>query len=342
MKKIRSVFFCIFRITLIYATLLIVINFFSPVCQGGKYAADFLSIGAGGRALALGSAAVANSDDAFSAYWNPAALVRVKNHSLGMMHAAMFSGLENYNFASFISTFENESIGISWIRLGIDDIPIYPELEGTPEERLIDNSPLQPSGEPSGYLTNLENAFFLSYAHASVIRAAGKPFKSIFPIAVSWGGNFKYLTANSGTMSSRGLGFDIGTLFSTLPSEQNILTQQGSVGVMLQDVTTTKIKWSSNHRDAIPINLKLGIAYTMNLLAKYSFTLVFDLETRHGLSSHVGFEAKLKELIALRLGVNDSDITAGCGLSVRNFILDYAFRSSDLANSHFISLQMVF
>jgi hypothetical protein len=44
-----------------------------------KYAGEFLSIGIGGRALGMGSAAVALASDVTAGYWNPAGLVNVKS-----------------------------------------------------------------------------------------------------------------------------------------------------------------------------------------------------------------------------------------------------------------------
>ncbi len=42
-----------------------------------KYAGEFLSIGVGGRALGMGSAAVALASDVTAGYWNPAGLTGI-------------------------------------------------------------------------------------------------------------------------------------------------------------------------------------------------------------------------------------------------------------------------
>ncbi|MFQ6042218.1 MAG: UPF0164 family protein, partial [Candidatus Poribacteria bacterium] len=177
----------------------------------GKYAADFLSIGAGARALALGGAAIALTDDAAGTYWNPASLTTLKNRSLALMHAERFSGLETYNFVSFVSEIKSLGhLGISWIRLGIDDIPIYEALSGTPEDR-FGNIDLQPKGrgeyeEPSGYLQDIENALFLSYSRL----ASEKPLLvGKRPITISWGANVKYIFTRLGGARSRGIGVDL-------------------------------------------------------------------------------------------------------------------------------------
>jgi hypothetical protein len=52
----------------------------------GTTAADFLNIGVGARAMALGGAYTAVTDDATALYWNPAAMTRVRRRSVALMH----------------------------------------------------------------------------------------------------------------------------------------------------------------------------------------------------------------------------------------------------------------
>src|SRR5437870_11939201 len=69
--------------------------------QFRTYSNEFLNIGAGARGLAMGSAQVASISDGSASYWNPAALVNVKNNpQLSIMHAEYFAGIGKYDFAS--------------------------------------------------------------------------------------------------------------------------------------------------------------------------------------------------------------------------------------------------
>lgn len=53
----------------------------------GTASAQFLELGVGARAVAMGEAYAAVADDATALYWNPAGLVRIKERSVSLMHA---------------------------------------------------------------------------------------------------------------------------------------------------------------------------------------------------------------------------------------------------------------
>jgi hypothetical protein len=98
-----------------------------PLCQAHaydhKYAAEFLNIGVGARAMAMGGAFCAVADDATSSYWNPAGLRLLKSREIGVMHSAQFANEVKYDYLVFGSPSVTESFGASIIRMGIDDIP---------------------------------------------------------------------------------------------------------------------------------------------------------------------------------------------------------------------------
>ncbi len=54
----------------------------------GATAADFLQLGVGARAVAMGEAYSAVADDATALYWNPAAMTQIKGGSMTLMHAS--------------------------------------------------------------------------------------------------------------------------------------------------------------------------------------------------------------------------------------------------------------
>ena len=78
--------------------------------------------------------------------------------------------------------------------------------------------------------------------------------------------------------------------------------------------------------------------------------LAVDADTRYGIEMHYGIEYVLSDVLALRVGVQERDLTAGAGLNVAfargestlSFLVDYAFLSHELGNTHRISLMTKF
>ena len=103
--------------------------------------------------------------------------------------------------------------------------------------------------------------------------------------------------------------------------------------------------------DVIPRNLKMGAAYSRHISRINSDILVsMDADTRYGLQMHYGLEYVLSDILSLRTGVEGQDFTAGAGLhiafgrgnSTLSVLLDYAFLSHELGNTHRISLATKF
>lgn len=61
----------------------------------GATSADFLTMGVGARASALGGAFVAVSDDATAGYWNPAGLMQISAAELVFMHNSWYQDIKN-------------------------------------------------------------------------------------------------------------------------------------------------------------------------------------------------------------------------------------------------------
>ena len=79
-------------------------------------------------------------------------------------------------------------------------------------------------------------------------------------------------------------------------------------------------------------------------------TLSIDADTRYGMEMHYGMEYVLGNILSLRLGAQEQNFTAGAGLNVGfvrgdstlSFLVDYAFLSHELGNTHRVSLMTKF
>ena len=73
-----------------------------------RYTADFLTLGVGARALAMGGAGTALSDNAYAPYWNPAGLGQLTRYEVSFMHATL-NGEDAYDFVSFVVPLANRN-----------------------------------------------------------------------------------------------------------------------------------------------------------------------------------------------------------------------------------------
>ncbi|MEG8946534.1 PorV/PorQ family protein [Rosettibacter firmus] len=305
----------------------------------GKYAGEFLSIGVGGRALAMGGSQVAIVNDITSGYWNPAGLAYLDYPQISLMHEEHFGNLVNYNYGAIAIPYENDmSFGLSIIRLSIDGIPdtrnaIY-DANG---DGILDIHDDMPDYSKITEFNNSDWAFILSFA---------KRYNENF----FWGANVKIIRREIAEFSATGIGFDIGALYTPV---DNLF-----LGLNFQDVTTTLISWNTGRNELITPTLKLGTAYSLNILGgNFLPALDFDIrfENRKYASNfnigpvsfdlHTGIEYNYKNILSIRAGYSDlKQITLGAGIKLPKLTIDYSFaRVSEseierLPDTHRISL----
>lgn len=330
----------------VFLFVLFLILFVLNLGYAGEYAGDFLTLGVGARPLAMGGSFAAIADDSTAAYWNPAGLGNLTHSEAGFMHSSLF-GLDSYNFFNYIQPFgDSGSLGLSWFRVGVDDI----------------NFTEVPKPEPVGPLNRPEivetfssssNAFILSYG--KTIEFQGLKFLA--------GGNLKFLYISAyKNFNAFGLGSDIGTIWET---DLNGILKSGkiSLGMTIQDFYRTKLYWNtppdspdeSSHADVIHPNFKVGVAYQQKIpVLNSKIALTADTNSLYSYEMHYGFEYELLELLSLRLGLEEKkgmettrNFTAGAGLKIvfvggSAFCVDYAYLSSELGNCNRVSVLVRF
>ncbi|MGM0607680.1 MAG: hypothetical protein ACQESP_04580 [Candidatus Muiribacteriota bacterium] len=92
--------------------------------DGSGQAGAYLRMGIGARALGMGGAFVAVSDDAYAAYWNPAGLAKLEATQSSFMHARLKMD-RNFDFINYIdkNNEKNSALGFSIAKFGVDNIP---------------------------------------------------------------------------------------------------------------------------------------------------------------------------------------------------------------------------
>ena len=319
-----------------------------PKVSAETYTADFLTFGTGARPLGMGNAFTAIADEASTTYYNPAGIAQLTHHEFNFMHATL-ADLASYNVASYIypQTGKKMTFGISWLRVGVDDIPIT----GIP----VTTKAIGPNNRPFviGTFSNTSNAILLS--------GAGHLITLPQDITINVGTSLKLLYIDTyRNTNAVGGGTDLGILAKTNPVKATAF----SFGIVASDFLTTKLYWNtppenegeSPHTETLLPRLKLGIAYHQKLAVFNSrFTLAADVDARNDYEFHTGAEYVLFELLALRCGLDGRNgtsrvmyFTAGAGLQLRfvtgaAFHVDYAYQSQpDLGISNRLSLRVKF
>jgi hypothetical protein len=346
MKKIYSLF-----------TLTGLLLCFVASAQFTQYSNEFLNIGAGARGMAMGNAQVASVTDGTAGYWNPAALVYVKDMpQLSLMHAEYFAGIGKYDYANLTLPLKDNRrvLGITLLRFAVDDIPNTVFL-------------VQPDGS-----LNFSNITTFSSADYALLLSLAQQIKASNDKNISLGINAKIIHRTAGPYASAwGFGFDAGAL---------ITGKQWKFGIMAKDITTTFNAWSFNiseqmrevfyvTQNEIPGNsieltapqLILGYSYNfklnrkINLLAEADLDITFDGKRDEVVSSNpisidprLGLELSYGNVFFVRAGINnfqkaidDKDTTnqkkiwiyqpsVGAGFKIGDVQIDYAF--TNLAN----------
>ncbi|MCZ4693158.1 hypothetical protein DWB61_07115 [Ancylomarina euxinus] len=307
-----------------------------------KYSNEFLSVGVGARAFAMGNVAVASQKGVEAAYWNPASLVDLnKKYEISAMHAEYFAGMAAYDYVGFgIKLDEKSALALSVIRYGVDDIPNTLELidkDGNIRYDLVTT------------FSAADYAFLFSYAKQTKIKG------------LSIGGNVKIIYRHTGEFASAyGFGIDAAIKYKR---------GKWQMGAVIRDASSTFNAWVFKTDDLekvynttgneIPENsteitlprLILGVGREVRLsdkvrvLAELDADITFDGK-RHTLiegdpisiDPHMGLEFQYQDLIYLRMGLGniqrETDFkqkeslvfqpNLGLGIHYKNFRLDYA------------------
>lgn len=326
-----------------------------------KYGGDFMSVGAGARALGMGSAHAAITNDVTSAYWNPAGLASVEKIDIAYMHSERFAGIVSYDYGAIAYPVKNSesTIALSFFRQGVDNIANT--LNAWDRERNLPRENVQDYIEE---FSVADMAFLLSYA----ARASGR---------ISWGVNAKIINHRLGPFADAwGYSLDAGT---------QLQFGRTFVGLHVMDLTTMMKFWSVNSSefgdfeetfgDEIPSGqnervlptVKMGAGHTREY-GDFLITAAADVDVRFenrrayfinlgrvSFEPHAGVESTYKNRLSLRAGLTDVTTdpdksvyispTLGAGLHLRAVFVDYGFANfggaaSVLGVTHRISLRV--
>ncbi|HSW54635.1 MAG TPA: PorV/PorQ family protein [Ignavibacteriaceae bacterium] len=299
-----------------------------PVLGGqraGISTAQFLKIGVGGRAAAMGESFVAISDDASALYWNPAGLAQFKTNQVIFSHNVWLVDI-NHDFLGAVYHLDSDNtFGISLTSLSMEKMPVTTEF-----------SPFG-NGEYFGFS---DIALSVSYA-----RKMTEQF--------SFGGTVKYIEETLDKLKMRGVMIDIGTYYRTGLGSTRFAVAVSNFGAELApdgDVVLigkrTKSEWQSF---APPTMFRIGFAFEPYQDEQHSVTTSIQLNHPNDNSENVslGVEYSWSRMLFLRGGykinVEEQNYSFGAGInvpiSIAQFTFDYAFANFEqLGSAHRFSI----
>lgn len=211
--------------------------------NAGTSGAQFLKIGAGGRAGAMGDAFTAVADDVYASYYNPAGLIQLKGAQLGGAHAAYFQDV-SYDVLSFAYPFGRgdqgmkNALSLSVYHLGVGDI----------DRRVGDST------DAIGQFGASDDAYALSYARALNGR-------------VSVGATGKFISQTLDSYRASSFAGDVGVLYRLNPEGDRPVALGASIRNLGPGTGYVK-----GHEDPLPTGGVVGVSY------KHSAALTLDLD----------------------------------------------------------------
>lgn len=262
--------------------------------------------------LGAAAAGVSMATNAETLYYNPAGLSELPGISFSSFYA---SYLGQAGYSAFALTFRNWGIAAL----------------------LLNSTGIQ------GYDATGAETDALAYRNTGIVFGAGidpsdLAFLPAFAIDMSLGARLKYLTARVGEEQATGFTFDLG--FRTGFPDMNL------GGFTITDaalgVTAVNLFGGLSYEDRSDdflMDIQVGGS------GRIAELVLVALDVHLSGSLHLGFAYSPVPTLALRLGLiskSGISITAGVGVNVEGFVLDYAYATHALGGTHRVSLTLDF
>jgi len=284
----------------------------------GTIGVQFLKIGIGARATAMGGAFVAVASDASCVYWNPAGVARLEERSLSFNHADWFADVQ-INQAAYIFSvpFLPGAMAIHARSVAMDRLPV--------------RTVFRPLGDGTTY----------DAGDLSIGLTYGRSLTDKF----STGLTIHYLQSTLATWTGSGISFDFGTLYDTGYRSLTIGMSIQSIG---SDMTFIE------EPVKLPTVFRVGMA--MDLVEIHGQSLLASGEFQHppdnAERANAGIEYSISDVAFLRSGwyyrYDQERFSIGGGLRVpaglgQALIIDYSYTENhDLPEVHRFTLDFRF
>src|SRR3990172_1978022 len=153
--------------------------------RAGTATVQFLKIGVGARAAAMGESFVAVANDASALYWNPAGITQFAENQVIVAHTSWLVDIRHQFIGAVYHLGPDDAVGLSLTSVHMDDMPVTTEV--------------QPKGD-GRYFSFVDLALGVTY---------GKKLTPQF----SFGGTVRYFEETLDVLKMRGVVLDLGTYY---------------------------------------------------------------------------------------------------------------------------------
>jgi hypothetical protein len=306
--------------------------------QDVKYAGEFLQIPVGSRALSMGGAFTAIADDESAFHWNAAGVSLVPDKLAGFMYSSEYgtpgSSLANFWQLGFTFPMANLTLAANWVRLSVGDLLHTPDLTNISVTDERQQMVREIFGGAHDYFSDNEDAFVLSIARDNKFTLDWGWLYYKQTLEVPIGINFKIIHQGIGSFgSASGIGIDAGAMvrFSMAEFLQMPVLGKISLGATVTDLAGTRLNWSTQSTQIIPMAFNGGVAYAQPIPVLHS-TATFSSDFLIGTPEkpRFGLDMTYEENLSLRVGINRGLFATGAGFNWQKKIdVNYSLSIND-------------
>jgi len=275
-------------------------------------AVSVLDIAPGVGQLGAGGAGIAVVRGAETLYYNPAGLAGLPGISFSSFYASQM-GVASYS--AFSLALRGFAVAAELYSTG--SIPGYDAL-----------------GNPTTELGYSSSAYMFGFG----VDPSMFSFLPKLPLSFSIGGMLKVVSTKIAAVAGSGFAFDLAFRMDIPPMSLGPVAVTGAAfGVTLANLFGG-ISYDAT-QDSLPMDIGLGLS------ARLLGVVLVAADVHLAGSLGIGVTYEPVPTLALRLGIlskGETSITAGVGLNVAGFLIDYAFVSHTVGGTHRVGLTLDF
>ncbi len=284
----------------------------------GTIGGQFLKIGVGARATAMGSAFVSVADDASAIYWNPAGVARIQKNVVSVNHAAWLAQI-SFTQAAYVF-----HVGFLPGTFAVNARSLY--MDSQPVRTVY-----RPDGEGKSFDAG-DVAFGVTYARSLTDK-------------FSAGLTANYIQSTLATYSASAYTFDFGTLYDTGYRSLRIGMSIQNIGSDMKFIEDT-IKMPAVFR--VGMSMSLYEDATWRVMSSGEFSHPPDNNERANWGAEVGFKEFAFGRAGYAFNYDLEGFSAGLGFKVPSSLnseaaVDYSYVAmSSLDGVHRVSIDFRF